>query len=194
MRVLRITALLLLALLAWLQYRLWFGHGGAGDVRELSQQVEQQRRDNGGLQQRNDALAAEVAELKSEDGGAAVEERARSELGLIKPGETFHRVVEPAPTPPAEDARREEAPCSPRTRPRAGPGPWCPRPGAAPVSAGTCPSKAWRWPANRCWRIRCARCAGTRRCRARWSCWQTATNAGRAGTSSPASRCAPARA
>ena len=94
MRVLRITALVLLALLAWLQYRLWFGHGGAGDVRELSQQVEQQRRDNGGLQQRNDALAAEVAELKSEDGGAAVEERARSELGMIKPGETFYRVVE----------------------------------------------------------------------------------------------------
>ena len=110
MRVLRITALVLIALLAWLQYRLWFGHGGAGDVRALSEQVGQQARDNGGLQQRNDALAAEVAELKSEDGGAAVEERARSELGMIKPGETFYRVVETAPTPPAEDARREEAP------------------------------------------------------------------------------------
>jgi len=104
MRMLRLTALVLLALLAWLQYRLWFGHGGAGDVRVLSQQVEQQERDNGGLQQRNDALAAEVAELKSADGGAAVEERARSELGMIKPGETFYRVVErQTPEPAAQD-------------------------------------------------------------------------------------------
>src|SRR3546814_18817811 len=96
-----LTTLGLRALLAWLQYRLWFGHGGAGDVRALSQQVEQQRRDNGGLQQRNDALAAEVAELKSEDGGAAVAERARSELGMIKPGETFSHVVEDRrPVPP----------------------------------------------------------------------------------------------
>jgi cell division protein FtsB len=112
MRMLRITALVLLALLAWLQYRLWFGHGGAGDVRALSHQVEQQERDNGGLQQRNDALAAEVAELKSADGGAAVEERARNELGMIKPGETFYRVVEPEATPaePAADARQEPAP------------------------------------------------------------------------------------
>src|SRR3546814_20843677 len=86
------------------------GHGGAGDVRALSQQVEQQRRDNGGLQQRNDALAAEVAELKSEDGGAAVEERARSQLGMIKPGETFYRVVEdrrPVPPTGGDDAATE---------------------------------------------------------------------------------------
>src|SRR3546814_21051793 len=106
-----LTTLGLRALLAWLQYRLWFGHGGAGDVRALSQQVEQQRRDNGGLQQRNDALAAEVAELKSEDGGAAVEERARSELGMSKPGETFYRVVEDRrPVPPTGgDATRHES-------------------------------------------------------------------------------------
>ncbi|HZW18290.1 MAG TPA: cell division protein FtsB [Luteimonas sp.] len=110
MRMLRITALVLIALLAWLQYRLWFGHGGAGDVGVLSQQVRGQERDNEGLKQRNDALAAEVAELKSEDGGAAVEERARSELGMIKPGETFYRVVEtqPAPPPATPDAPAPE--------------------------------------------------------------------------------------
>src|SRR5690606_42058491 len=110
MRMLRITALVLLALLAWLQYRLWFGHGGAGDVRALSAQVEGQERDNEGLQQRNDALAAEVADLKSEDGGAAVEERARSELGMIKPGETFYRVVETQPpqVPATADAAAPE--------------------------------------------------------------------------------------
>ena len=54
----------------------------------------------GWLQYRNDALAAEVEDLKS--GEAAVEERARNELGMIKPGETFYRVVEPRDTQPAE--------------------------------------------------------------------------------------------
>ena len=84
----------LAVLLAWLQYRLWVGHGGARDVQDLAEQVQQQRRDNGGLKQRNAEVAAEVEDLKS--GEAAVEERARSELGMIKPGEAFYRVVEPA--------------------------------------------------------------------------------------------------
>lgn len=91
----------LLLMLGWLQYRLWFGGGGARAVATLQTQVRGQSRDNGALRQRNDALAAEVEDLKS--GEAAVEERARSELGMIKPGETFYRVVESAP-PPAADA------------------------------------------------------------------------------------------
>ena len=104
MRVLRVVLVLLIALLAWLQYRLWFGHGGAGEVQQLSAQVDKQKRDNAGLHQRNAEVAAEVEDLKS--GEAAVEERARSELGMIKPGETFYRVVEPtaassAPAAPA---------------------------------------------------------------------------------------------
>ena len=86
---------LLAALVAFLQYRLWFGAGGNASVAELEQQVQAQIRENAGLQQRNDALAAEVEDLKS--GEAAVEERARSELGMIRPGETFYRVVESAP-------------------------------------------------------------------------------------------------
>ena len=93
MRGLRIVLVLLLALLAWLQYRLWFGGGGEREVAQLQAQVARQRHDNTGLQQRNDALAAEVEDLKS--GEAAVEERARNELGMIKPGETFYRVIEP---------------------------------------------------------------------------------------------------
>jgi cell division protein FtsB len=101
MRALRIIALVLVALLAWLQYRLWFGNGGAREVAALEQQVERQARDNTGLQQRNATLAAEVVDLKS--GEAAVEERARSELGMIKPGETFYRVVD------SEQATTEEA-------------------------------------------------------------------------------------
>jgi cell division protein FtsB len=84
---------LLLVLLGWLQYRLWFGSGGEREVAQLKAQAARQRHDNTGLQQRNDALAAEVEDLKS--GEAAVEERARNELGMIKPGETFYRVIEP---------------------------------------------------------------------------------------------------
>jgi len=102
MRGLRIVLLLLLLLLGWLQYRLWFGNGGQREVAQLDAQVAQQARDNAGLQQRNDALAAEVEDLKS--GEAAVEERARNELGMIKPGETFYRVIERRDTLPATPA------------------------------------------------------------------------------------------
>jgi cell division protein FtsB len=107
-RALRIILLVLVVLLAWLQYRLWFGNGGNREVAALQERVEQQARQNGGLRDRNDALAAEVADLKS--GEAAIEERARSELGMIKPGETFYRVVEQGPRqevdPADEDAAR----------------------------------------------------------------------------------------
>ena len=99
MRGLRLVLLLLLVLLGWLQYRLWFGNGGEREVSALRERVEGQARDNAGLQQRNDALAAEVEDLKS--GEAAVEERARNELGMIKPGETFYRVIEHQDTVPA---------------------------------------------------------------------------------------------
>ena len=84
--------LLLLLLLAGLQYKLWYGDGGQAEVAALNAQVEAQRAENARLQARNDALVAEVADLKS--GGEAVEERARSELGLVKPGETFYRVID----------------------------------------------------------------------------------------------------
>ncbi len=109
MRGLRIVLLVLVALLAWLQYRLWVGEGGSRAVAELQARVEQQERQNAGLRERNDALAAEVADLKS--GEAAIEERARGELGMIRPGETFYRVVDRT-QPPADDAgdAAEEAP------------------------------------------------------------------------------------
>ena len=106
MRALRVLVLLLVVLLAWLQYRLWFGSGGTREVTTLQRQVQKQARDNAGLKQRNDALAAEVEDLKS--GEAAIEERARSELGMIKPGETFYRVVETEPATPADDVEDTE--------------------------------------------------------------------------------------
>lgn len=97
-------ALLLVVLLA-LQAKLWWGDGGWNDARALQQRVVEQRAENARLQQRNDALSAEVQDLKS--GEAAVEERARSELGMIKPGEKFYRVVEP---PPPEQAPTDPEP------------------------------------------------------------------------------------
>ena len=100
MKGMRLLLLVLALLLGWLQYKLWLGHGGHAEVLELRAQVGAQQAENLRLQQRNEALAAEVEDLKS--GEAAVEERARSELGMIKPGETFYRVVEgagPVPQP-----------------------------------------------------------------------------------------------
>ena len=101
MRNWRWVLLILAALLAWLQYRYWFGPGNSGEVMMLEAQVASQERDNDGLRQRNEALAAEVKDLK--DGEAAIEERARSELGMIKPGEKFYRVVEDKPAPVASE-------------------------------------------------------------------------------------------
>ena len=114
MRNWRWLLLVLALLLAWLQYRFWFGPGNSGEVMMLEAQVAHQTQDNEGLRQRNQALAAEVQDLK--DGQAAIEERARSELGMIKPGETFYRVVEDAPLPvpasPEAAAPARQAPAS----------------------------------------------------------------------------------
>ena len=88
-----LLAILLLVLLA-LQYKLWFGEGGYRDVQRLTLRVEEQARENETLAQRNRELEAEVDDLRK--GLEAIEERARSELGLIKENEEFYQVV-PAP-------------------------------------------------------------------------------------------------
>ena len=99
---------MLLLVLAGLQYKLWLGEGGLGEARALEQRVSEQRTENARLQQRNDALEAEVEDLKS--GEAAVEDRARSELGMIKPGEVFYRVVESDAPPASATVQDGEAP------------------------------------------------------------------------------------
>ncbi|HLS84534.1 MAG TPA: cell division protein FtsB [Arenimonas sp.] len=104
-------ALLLLALVA-LQAKLWWGEGGMGEVEVLQQRVDEQQRENARLRQRNDALSAEVQDLKA--GEDAIEERARSELGMIRPGETFYRVVEPAPAAPRQGEDGDENGQEPR--------------------------------------------------------------------------------
>lgn len=85
--------ILLIAILVILQYRLWLSHDGLPSLLRLHYAVEKQRQDNDKLQERNAVLAAEVADLKS--GLDALEERARSELGMVKPDETFFHVIEP---------------------------------------------------------------------------------------------------
>jgi cell division protein FtsB len=90
---LRYVALLLLILLLALEVKLWTGEWSMREVWRLRQQVVDQKQENLKLKQRNEALSAEVQDLKN--GSEAIEERARSELGLIKPGETFYEVVEP---------------------------------------------------------------------------------------------------
>ena len=95
----RTIIVILVALLMLLQIQVWRQYGR---VAELERRVEAQRDENRQLAARNDALDAEVADLKS--GLDAVEERARSELGLIREGEEFYLVVEPEDLDP-EDAR-----------------------------------------------------------------------------------------
>jgi cell division protein FtsB len=89
----KIIVIGLIALLAGLQYALWFGDGGWLTSWRLKQEIETQKQENAKLQERNHALAAEVVDLKQ--GLDAVEERARAELGMIKKGETFYQVVDP---------------------------------------------------------------------------------------------------
>jgi cell division protein FtsB len=82
----------LIALLVVLQYPLWFGNGGWFAVWALKREIAAQREENARLRERNQALAAEVVDLKQ--GLAAIEERARVELGMIKKGETFYQVID----------------------------------------------------------------------------------------------------
>ncbi|MDX1608604.1 MAG: cell division protein FtsB [Halofilum sp. (in: g-proteobacteria)] len=83
----------LVVLLLGLQFRLWVADGGLAEVHRLERQVSEQRQQNERLRERNRALAAEVRDLKQ--GLAAVEARARSELGMVGERETFYQVVEP---------------------------------------------------------------------------------------------------
>lgn len=89
-----------------LQYSLWFGEGGARDVRALKKAITEQQSENDKLADRNRILAAEVQDLKM--GLEAVEEHGRLDLGMIKPNETFYLVTgspdgkkpEDSPSPP----------------------------------------------------------------------------------------------
>ncbi|ELX8379518.1 cell division protein FtsB [Providencia vermicola] len=83
--------LLLIAVLAWTQYSLWLGKNGIHDYVRVKDDVAAQEIINSRLKVRNEQLFAEINDLN--DGQDAIEERARTELGMIKPGESFYRMV-----------------------------------------------------------------------------------------------------
>lgn len=81
----------MLGLLIVIQYPLWFGQGGWLKAYELERQLEAQIQKNKALEIRNNKLAGDVKDLK--EGTRAIEERARSEHGMIKEGEYFVQIV-----------------------------------------------------------------------------------------------------
>jgi len=88
----RYLNILLIIMLAVLQYDLWVGDGSMAAVWKLRHSISEQQTENTRLKARNDTLTAEVKDLKS--GLSAIEERARSELGMIKKDETFIQTVD----------------------------------------------------------------------------------------------------
>jgi cell division protein FtsB len=97
----RTLSIVFAALIVLLQYPLWLGKGGWLRVWEIDRQVKAQKDGNTKLRARNDALDAEVRDLKQ--GYDAVEERARYELGMIRQDEIFFHVREKAPMVRAQE-------------------------------------------------------------------------------------------
>ena len=87
----RIFIGILILLFVWLQYKLWYTDGGLLELWDLKHAITEQQNTNAALEAKNKVLAAEVEDLKL--GIAAIEERARDELGMIKENETFYQIV-----------------------------------------------------------------------------------------------------
>jgi len=87
----RVLFWLLIAIFVFLQLRLWTGDGSLAEVWQLRGEIEKQQQKNHVLSERNRRLSAEVKDLK--EGLDAVEERARSQLGMIKKDETFYLII-----------------------------------------------------------------------------------------------------
>lgn len=81
----------MIVLLSLLQYRLWVGQNSLPESFQLQEQIKLQRQSNAKLIERNQVLKEEIIDLRR--GTEALEERARNELGMVKQGETFFRVV-----------------------------------------------------------------------------------------------------
>lgn len=96
----KIFIAILVAALVLLQYRLWLSDQGMREVTRLQDAVETQRAVNRGQREHNRQLAAEVADLKG--GMTALEERARSELGMVGSRETFYQIVSATTVSPAQ--------------------------------------------------------------------------------------------
>ncbi len=92
MNVFKILAVILFLLIIQLQYRLWFGDGNVQQVKAYQQRLDTLKIEVRLKQERNEKLYAEVLDLRK--GEAAIEERARYELGMIKHNETYFQVIE----------------------------------------------------------------------------------------------------
>jgi len=92
MNFVKILLAVLILLIAQLQYRLWLGDGSRQEVKEYQQQLDILSKQVQEKKERNDALYAEVLDLRK--GKEAIEERARYELGMIRENETFFQVIE----------------------------------------------------------------------------------------------------
>lgn len=100
----RWLAVVLVAAIVALQYPMWLGKGGWLAVRELDRQLAVQRDGNAKLKARNEALDADVRDLKT--GSEAIEERARSELGMVRQDEVFFQLQGASPAPARAPAAR----------------------------------------------------------------------------------------
>ncbi len=101
----KLIVAILLVLLVWLQYKLWLGDGGIPEVLQLEEEIEAVQGEVNSLQERNKALDAEVLDLKK--GIEAIEERARSEMGMIKKDEIYYQVIDDESDRPAGDGSIE---------------------------------------------------------------------------------------
>jgi cell division protein FtsB len=88
----RTLIILLVVVLVGLQVKLWVGNGSFAEVWRYSRAVNEQQQENARLEERNKTLDAEVLDLKQ--GLESIEERARSELGMVKQNETFFQIIE----------------------------------------------------------------------------------------------------
>lgn len=115
--------LIFVVLIALLQYPLWLGKGSWLRVWNVNQQIAEQKTKNDAAKQRNETLNAEVHDLKQ--GNAAIEERARSELGMIKQDEVFYQVIDqpiiiqPSATQSSTSKPKAKTPTIPETKPTA---------------------------------------------------------------------------
>ncbi|MCE3272205.1 MAG: cell division protein FtsB [Ramlibacter sp.] len=87
----RVVAVLLIGLLVVVQAQLWLGRGSVGDVAQMQRKLDEQKANNAIAQQANERLSAEVRDLR--EGLETVEEKARGELGMVKPNEIYVQIV-----------------------------------------------------------------------------------------------------
>lgn len=87
---------LLIVVIGYLQYRLWFGEGSVEQIVQLQREIEQQKLENSRLEERNRVLVAQIRELK--EGTHSIEAKARTDMGMIRQGETFYFITDKNPS------------------------------------------------------------------------------------------------